>query len=102
MDIKTGTEQGRKIVKVVVSPDLLAQGIIQGQITPSVECVKGIPLGAKCLFTSFDEMRGWVCFWYEHESFEEIPWHLEPPIIHILFKAIYPDEAPAPERGEKR
>jgi hypothetical protein len=59
----------RRLVQVMVAPELVAQQMVQGKVT-HVECIEGLPKDAQLVAAAYDLPRGAFVLTFEHASFE--------------------------------
>ena len=88
---------GRRIVRALVSAELMAEVMRQGWIIPShdtvaVMCEQGIPPDAKFVGASSSPSDLSVWFFFEHESFDIVPEGGTIPAVQIVHRRILFDE----------
>ena len=62
----------RRLVRVMVAPEFMAQQYIQGRVT-HLECFRGLPEDAQLVGAACDEARRVFLLTFEHESFAPVP-----------------------------
>ena len=79
----------RRVMRVYMTPEFLLQMMREGYRSPAgIECVQGIPMGAKVLGTSYDPVCNAVFVFVEHESFPETPPAHESPVLQVVFRQV--------------
>jgi hypothetical protein len=79
----------RRIVRVSLHSDLLAQMVIKGWAVgrpERLECVEGLPDGSKLVSSAYDVLRACCVLYFEHESFAPVPHGVEIPEVSVQYR----------------
>ena len=79
------------MVAVPVSFDLLIEMMYKDyKVKHGIECVSGVPRGAKFVTANYDPVRNIAFIVFEHKSFEPVELGCEIPWLDITHRSIYP------------
>lgn len=75
-----------RLVHVRISHSFLLGMLTEGWHTEGVTCYQGLPEGARIIRSFTDDSIGCATLVVEHESFEEVPQWILPPVVEVWFK----------------
>lgn len=80
--------EGRRLRRVGIMPEVMIEWMTTGwraSPTEYVECVEGLPVGAKCIRFDYDLVSDVAYMLVEHESFELVQHGEVIPKMHVTY-----------------
>lgn len=87
MNNQSPMENGRRMVRVALSPHLIRMMAQEGYELHR-KCVKGLPADAEWFGEVFDQLSCRVFFIFRHPSFELVPFNMELPTLDVIYEDV--------------